>query len=87
MFGPHLPILGYTFILKMEAAHSSETSVTIHRTIQHSIPEDDNFQMEVGRDSLMVLHSRFFFPLALQPQLGPWPTSMKLSVSLQFSKS
>jgi hypothetical protein len=28
-----------------------------------------------------------FFPLALQPQFGPWPTSMKLSVSLQFSRS
>jgi hypothetical protein len=25
-----------------------------------------------------------FFPLALQPQFGPWPTSMKLSVSLRF---
>jgi hypothetical protein len=29
----------------------------------------------------------FFFPLALQPQFGPWPTCMKLSVSLQFSRS
>jgi hypothetical protein len=29
----------------------------------------------------------FFFPLALQPQFGPWPTSMKLSVSLQFTRS
>jgi hypothetical protein len=28
-----------------------------------------------------------FFPLALQPQFGPWPTSMKLSVSLQFTRS
>jgi hypothetical protein len=26
----------------------------------------------------------FFFPLALQPQFGPRPTSMKLSVSLRF---
>jgi hypothetical protein len=25
--------------------------------------------------------------LALQPQFGPWPTSMKLSVSLRFSRS
>jgi hypothetical protein len=25
-----------------------------------------------------------FFPLALQPQFGPWPTSMKLSVSFRF---
>jgi hypothetical protein len=30
---------------------------------------------------------RVFFPLALQPQFGPWPTSMKLSVSLRFSRS
>jgi hypothetical protein len=29
----------------------------------------------------------FFFSLALQPQFGPWPTSMKLSVSLRFSRS
>jgi hypothetical protein len=27
----------------------------------------------------------FFFPMALQPPMGPWPTSMKLSVSLRFS--
>jgi hypothetical protein len=25
-----------------------------------------------------------FFSFALQPQLGPWPTSMKLFVSLQL---
>jgi hypothetical protein len=24
---------------------------------------------------------------ALEPQFGPWPTSMKLSVSLRFSRS
>jgi hypothetical protein len=29
----------------------------------------------------------FFFPLALQPQFWPWPTSKKLSVSLQFTRS
>jgi hypothetical protein len=28
-----------------------------------------------------------FFPLALQPQFGPWPTSMKLSVSFRFTRS
>jgi hypothetical protein len=28
----------------------------------------------------------FFFPLALQPTFGLWPTSMKLSVSLQFTR-
>jgi hypothetical protein len=28
-----------------------------------------------------------FLSLALQPQFGPWPTSMKLSVSLRFSRS
>jgi hypothetical protein len=28
-----------------------------------------------------------FFPLALQPQFWPWPTSMKLSVSLLFTRS
>jgi hypothetical protein len=27
------------------------------------------------------------FSLALHPQFGPWPTSMKLSVSLRFSTS
>jgi hypothetical protein len=30
---------------------------------------------------------KFFFPMALQPQFGPWPTSMKLFVSLRFSRS
>jgi hypothetical protein len=35
-----------------------------------------------------TLHRQhFFFPLALQPQFGPWPTSMKLSVSLQVTRS
>jgi hypothetical protein len=29
----------------------------------------------------------FFFALALQPEFGPLPTSMKLSVSLRFSRS
>jgi hypothetical protein len=35
------------------------------------------------------LRSFFFqnFPLALQPQFGPWPASMKLSVSLRFTRS
>jgi hypothetical protein len=28
-----------------------------------------------------------FFSLTLQPQFGLWPTSMKFSVSLQFSRS
>jgi hypothetical protein len=28
-----------------------------------------------------------FFSLALQPQFGPWPTAMKLSVSLWFIRS
>jgi hypothetical protein len=30
--------------------------------------------------------THIFFPLALQPTFGPWPTSMKLSVSLQFTR-
>jgi hypothetical protein len=29
----------------------------------------------------------YFFSLALQPQFGHWPTSMKLCVSLRFSRS
>jgi hypothetical protein len=29
----------------------------------------------------------FFFPLALQSQFGPWPTFMKLSISLRFTRS
>jgi hypothetical protein len=31
--------------------------------------------------------SEIFFPLALQPSFGPWPTSMKLSVPLRFTTS
>jgi hypothetical protein len=30
---------------------------------------------------------RSFYSFALQPQFGTWPTSMKLSVLLQFSRS
>jgi hypothetical protein len=33
-----------------------------------------------------ILHLTFF-SLTLQPQFGPWPTSMKLSISLRFSRS
>jgi hypothetical protein len=36
---------------------------------------------------LFALPPCYFFSLALQPQFGPWPTSMKLSVSLLFSRS
>jgi hypothetical protein len=36
---------------------------------------------------LIALLPSCFFLKAVQPQLGPWPTSMKLSVSLQFSRS
>jgi hypothetical protein len=32
-------------------------------------------------------HLVIFFPLALQSQFWPWPTSMKLSVSLRFTRS
>jgi hypothetical protein len=35
---------------------------------------------------ISILHE-FFFPLALQPKFGPWPSSMKLSVSLRFTRS
>jgi hypothetical protein len=31
------------------------------------------------------LISRNFFPLAIEPQFGPWPTSMKLAVSHRFT--
>jgi hypothetical protein len=37
-------------------------------------------------ESILYLLTTFFL-IALQPQFGPWPTSMKLSVSLQFSRS
>jgi hypothetical protein len=35
----------------------------------------------------VISPTNFFFLMALQPQFGPWPTSMKLSVSLQISRS
>jgi hypothetical protein len=34
-----------------------------------------------------LIRLTLLFSLALQPQFGPWPTSMKLSVSLRFSRS
>jgi hypothetical protein len=39
------------------------------------------------RFPMSVHTSMYFFLMALQPQFGPWPTSMNLSVSLQFSRS
>jgi hypothetical protein len=39
------------------------------------------------RNITTVLCIRHFFPLALQPQFWPWPTSMKLSVSLYITRS
>jgi hypothetical protein len=36
---------------------------------------------------MMVYSFVLFFPLALQPTFGPWPTCMKLSVLLQFTRS
>jgi hypothetical protein len=33
------------------------------------------------------INTFFLFPLALQPTFGPWPTFMKPSVSLRFSRS
>jgi hypothetical protein len=47
-----------------------------------------NYSLHLTEDSYQrIVTFFFFFPLALQPQFGPWPTSMKLSVSLQFTKS
>jgi hypothetical protein len=42
---------------------------------------------EVIHVQCTTLIAVIFFPLALQPTFGPWPTSMKLSVSLQFTGS
>jgi hypothetical protein len=43
--------------------------------------------VECGNSTIIVVCKLLFFSLALQPSFGPWPTSMKLSVSLQFTKS
>jgi hypothetical protein len=47
---------------------------------QRSLLRDSDNYSKIGMTD-------FFFPLALQPTFGPWPTSMKLSVSLHFSRS
>jgi hypothetical protein len=39
------------------------------------------------RIELVSVYIYIYIPLALQPQFGPWPTSMKLSVSLRFTRS
>jgi hypothetical protein len=36
---------------------------------------------------IRYLVEKYFFSLVLQPQFGPWPISMKLSVSFQPSRS
>jgi hypothetical protein len=45
------------------------------------------FSLMINQSMLCSLCYWFFFPLALQPTFEPWPTSMKLSVSLQFTSS
>jgi hypothetical protein len=40
-----------------------------------------------GKFEIYLHYVHIFFSLALQPPFGPWPTSMKLSVSLRFSRS
>jgi hypothetical protein len=37
--------------------------------------------------ALVFIKKMHIFPLALQPHIWPWATSMKLSVSLQFTRS
>jgi hypothetical protein len=44
------------------------------------------FQLKTNENDTFSKLSHFFF-LALQPTFGPWPTSVKLSVSLQFTRS
>jgi hypothetical protein len=57
---------------------------------------ENNCKVDPAKDVVWLVNSLhlnlqlwgwyIFFPLALQPQFGPWPTSMKLSVSLWFSR-
>jgi hypothetical protein len=52
--------------------------------IKHSGPVQTYIHERTTRNSAFLIN---FFSLALHPQFGPWPTSMKLSVSLRFSRS
>jgi hypothetical protein len=55
-----------------------------------TIPEFERTKTVRALDRAATVIGRFtinFFHLALQPQFGPWPTSMNLSVSLRFSRS
>jgi hypothetical protein len=47
----------------MEAIYSSELSIGIKQTIRRYILEYKTFRTEVGA----------IFPVALQPNFGPWP--------------
>jgi hypothetical protein len=49
--------------------------------------ESRTFVNIVMNEEFHPLSEIFFVTLALQPQFGPWPTSMKFSVSLRFSRS
>jgi hypothetical protein len=53
------------------------------------VSEDSTCLRPLGyRDRLFFLPLLLLFsPLVLQPRFGPWPTSMKLSVSLRFTRS
>jgi hypothetical protein len=48
---------------------------------------EEHLRLELRPGVMWPSEVAIFFPLALQPTFGPWPTSMKLSVSRQFTRS
>jgi hypothetical protein len=72
-------------IHKTSSPHVSSLLNNINTGSQNQFPLFRNINMAAMRSCDVEL--TIGFPLSLQPQFGPWPTSIKTSVSLQFTKS
>jgi hypothetical protein len=66
--------------------YSYETLVNFQRTVQHYISESITLQIKVRADSNLQIITLFFFFGATVP-IWAVATSMKLSVSLRFSRT
>jgi hypothetical protein len=70
----------------MEASVMQMTTIIfnyLNRTVETNMLGEISFgygNFQTSRTDAVFPIIAFFFPLALQPQFGPWPTSMKLSV-------
>jgi hypothetical protein len=94
-FALFLPVLAsaYVYITMALPAHSGPRPLIQFRNhfsqsvglLGRVICPSQSLYLNTGQHKHRI--NAFFFLMALQPQFEPWPASMKLSVSLQFSRS